>query len=263
MNIFGKLKLIAKLNSTANAVSEGIKMKNTTKVVAAIVSLITMIGTMPDVQHAVAAFYTAHPIVAAIVAGISTVLALFHNPQASAVSGQSDGGKALPMILLALIGLSALAMPSHAAAQTLNLTTEADAVAVRYNGGWYAASRTALRLKISNTANVYAKQTVIADAYTSTAYTAGYHRDIDPTKFFKKFAPELSSSNVSTFIEGDLGTLVASGQKTHFAAHIGGGVRYRVTQALTWNSVTFGTGFYGGKQAPYITTGLAFVFGKK
>ena len=55
-------------------------MKNATKVVAAIVALATFALQSEAVQSAVGGVLTAHPNLAAIVAGLAAILALIHAP---------------------------------------------------------------------------------------------------------------------------------------------------------------------------------------
>lgn len=57
-------------------------MKTVTKVLAAIVSAVALAAQVPAVQSAVSGFLSAHVGIAAIVGAISTILALFHQPDA-------------------------------------------------------------------------------------------------------------------------------------------------------------------------------------
>lgn len=55
-------------------------MKNLTKIVAALVALLTMLLQNSAVQGAVGTFITAHPNLAALVGGLAAILALIHQP---------------------------------------------------------------------------------------------------------------------------------------------------------------------------------------
>jgi hypothetical protein len=101
LGIIDKIRLAAKINSTINSVEEGIAMKNSTKVIASIVSLLTLALGLHPVQVAIAGFLTTHPVVAAVIAAISTLVALIHNPVADPTQAAS-GSKIVPMILLFL-----------------------------------------------------------------------------------------------------------------------------------------------------------------
>lgn len=84
MNLLTKLKLLAQLNTTEKEVEEGIKMKNSTKIVAAVIALLTAIVQVPDVQAAIAHFIALHPAAATLLGGASALIALIHNPKATA-----------------------------------------------------------------------------------------------------------------------------------------------------------------------------------
>ncbi len=101
LSLIDKLKLLGKLNTAANAVQEGINMKDATKVIVAIVALITGILQIPSINAAIVAAITAHPAIAAGLAGLSTVLALLHDPKGDS-KGSSQTG-IVPMILLFLL----------------------------------------------------------------------------------------------------------------------------------------------------------------
>jgi hypothetical protein len=63
-------------------------MKNVTKIVLAVVAAVTTVLQVPAVHNLVIAAIAAHPDVAALVAGVSAVLALLHdpNPQITQIS---------------------------------------------------------------------------------------------------------------------------------------------------------------------------------
>lgn len=82
MNPIQKIKLLAKLNKDANQVEDGMKTKNVTKIAAGVVAAVTAIAEVPQVQHFVGPYLTAHPGVYALIGAIGAIAALFHNPQA-------------------------------------------------------------------------------------------------------------------------------------------------------------------------------------
>jgi hypothetical protein len=57
-------------------------MKTVTKVLAALIAVLGMIGPAiaPALQHAI----SVHPLAASIIAAVTSILALFHNPVATA-----------------------------------------------------------------------------------------------------------------------------------------------------------------------------------
>jgi hypothetical protein len=57
-------------------------MRNVTKIVLAVVAALTTVLQVPAVHNQAIAAIAAHPDVAALVAGLSAVLALLHDPKA-------------------------------------------------------------------------------------------------------------------------------------------------------------------------------------
>lgn len=64
-------------------------MKNTTKVVAAIIALITGIVQVPGIQQVIVHQIDVHPAVAAGVAGLSSILAIVYQPSKQASDSAS------------------------------------------------------------------------------------------------------------------------------------------------------------------------------
>jgi hypothetical protein len=64
------------------AAEEVVAMKNVTKIVLAVVAAVTTMLQVPAVHNLVIAAIAAHPDAAALVAGVSAVLALLHDPKA-------------------------------------------------------------------------------------------------------------------------------------------------------------------------------------
>lgn len=131
MTIVEKLKLLFKLESTAKAVEEGIKMKSSTKVVSAIIALLTAVVQISSIQHAILSFVAAHPAVSLVLTGLSSILALLHVPV-------KDATKIATALLLALLLFPA---GLHAQIVTGPVNVGADdvqnlyAVGVTYNPG--------------------------------------------------------------------------------------------------------------------------------
>ena len=61
---------------------EVVAMRNVTKILLAAVAAVTTVLQVPAVHDLVIAAIAAHPDVAALAAGLSTVLALLHDPKA-------------------------------------------------------------------------------------------------------------------------------------------------------------------------------------
>ena len=111
LSLITKLKLLAQLNSTADAVEEGIKMKSSTKIVAAVIALITGVLQIPSIQAAVVAFLSGHPAWTVALTGVAGILALIHVPTATAtdVSSSSSSQKLGAWALVSLLLLGSMA----------------------------------------------------------------------------------------------------------------------------------------------------------
>jgi hypothetical protein len=108
ISLMQKLRLLRQLNSTVDTVEEGIKMKNSTKIIGAVIALLTSLLGIPSVQAAVTSFLGTHPVVSAVIAAVTAILALLHNPVATpgASSASSDQGASTAKLgVLALISL--------------------------------------------------------------------------------------------------------------------------------------------------------------
>jgi hypothetical protein len=55
-------------------------MKSFTKIFASVVAILTLVVQTPVIQSAVTGFFTSHPTISTLVAGVGAILALFHNP---------------------------------------------------------------------------------------------------------------------------------------------------------------------------------------
>ena len=82
MNIFQKHKLAKQLGGDYKQIQDGIKMKNSTKIVAAIIAGVTAVLQVQPVQQWLGHELGLHPAVSALVAGLSAIFALIHNPSA-------------------------------------------------------------------------------------------------------------------------------------------------------------------------------------
>jgi hypothetical protein len=117
LSLIDKLKILGKLNTATNAVEEGINMKDSTKIILAIIAGIASILQIPSIQTAVVASIASHPAIAAGLAGLSTILAILHQPNAP--GGDSKIPPVVPMLFLILcLGLMA---PARVQAQGITI----------------------------------------------------------------------------------------------------------------------------------------------
>jgi hypothetical protein len=84
MRLLTKLKLLASLNKFSNDIQKGIEMKNSTKVVAACITLLSGALQIPEVQHIALTALSAHPSVSLAVSGLASLFALLHIPTTDA-----------------------------------------------------------------------------------------------------------------------------------------------------------------------------------
>ena len=102
MSIFSKLKTLFQINSAFKQVEEGIKMKNSTKIIAGVFAVLTAILQVTEVQHYILHLIDQHPAVSIILAGLSGILALLHQPNGQK-STSSSSGNATKLLIFALV----------------------------------------------------------------------------------------------------------------------------------------------------------------
>ena len=81
LSIIQKIKLLSLLNTFVNQTEEGITMKNSTKIVSAVVALLTGLLMNPVIQNSVMQFVSHYPVLSIIVTGVTTIGSLLHQPQ--------------------------------------------------------------------------------------------------------------------------------------------------------------------------------------
>ena len=276
LSILDKIRLLKQLNKTANAVEGAVKMKDSTKVFLAIVTGIGGFLQIPVIQNAVVTFLTAHPGISAVLAALTTVLALIHNPVAASntTSASSAITKNMGMILLILSFGMLLTPTVHAQTPSpapvtnsaATFTGSADAVAFRYNGQWGVGSLTTESLDFidlgktkSNHVFVEGRELVASTAGLNV-YTGGVAIQPDLTNLLKK--TNVSTANLSISFNVGAGAGIPASGGSHISFITGGGVRYKATSALTWTALQAQYVRYGSKNSAAISTGLAFAFGK-
>jgi hypothetical protein len=80
LSLIDKLKLLTKLNSTVNEVEKGISVKDSTKIILAIIGLFTTIVQIPSIQAYLLTMISTHPAIASILAGLAAILGILHIP---------------------------------------------------------------------------------------------------------------------------------------------------------------------------------------
>ena len=272
MNIIDKLRILAKLNTASNQISEGIKMKNTTKVIAAILAALTGIVQIPVVQSALIAFVQAHPALSLGLGGISALLALLHVP----IKGQASTSGSGVSIIAPLLILGLLAAPTHAQTATaaptaaptapVGFTGSSEAVAFRYNGNWSAGTTVTesfdfldLGAAKSNRLFIAGKQ-ILAPGPGLNMYLGDVIFQPDLSKVLNK--TNVAPGSFSARFEGGLGVGLPSVGASEIAWEAGGGVSYEMTTTLAWQSLNAFYGRVGSQSFAGLSTGLAYFFGK-
>ncbi len=71
----------------------------------------------------------------------------------------------------------------------------------------------------------------------------------------------LPAGNFLTFVDASAGAGIPQTGTTRVSAIVGGGVRYILSDNLTWNTVRFEEVFFGNQRYPAISMGIAGYFG--
>lgn len=261
LSLIEKLKLVLKLKQTADAVEKGIEMKDSTKVVAAVIALLTAIVQFSSVQTAIVSFLTAHPAVALSVTGLSALLALIHNPQSTSASDKS----ASTVAKMLLIG-GVLLMGHPVRAQSFTASTSAIG---------FLDSNKSVGTKLTETLPVHYYNTaqtsylsvqgteIINSTLGATSYLGGAEYTPDLASVLKKYTT-LTSDNLSVAVSAAVGNTTFSSTTTnHLSWMAGGKLSYKASSTVTAQLFEVGYLSYGITRAPYASSGLLVVFGRK
>ena len=272
LSIINKIRLLSQLNKTVNAVEKAVEMKNTTKVILAIIAGLGGFLQIPVVQSAVVAFLTAHPSVSLILGAITTMLALIHNPVA-ADNPQSTSGistKVGMILLCALLLGGAMAVSAQTTATPNGLVTSADAVAVYTASSGMIGSnyQSGVVAKVGydiwdpgklKTNHVYVESTVFnVPALNMAYYGGGLAWQPDISKAFTHL--NLVASDFNLLMDGGAGVLNTSTSTTSTSAvagHAGLALKYNFNPQLAWTTVRLESLFTPGQPVHIgISTGL-------
>ena len=92
-----------------------------------------------------------------------------------------------------------------------------------------------------------------------SVYGGGLIWQPDISALLKK--TNLPSGNFTVFVDGSAGAGVPSTGTTRVSAVVGGGLKYILSDNLTWNTVRFEEVFFGAQRYPAVSTGIAAYFG--
>lgn len=174
------------------------------------------------------------------------------------------------MILLALaIFASApgtLFAQSAVASTSNGFVASSDAVAVYYGGTWSAGTHVTesfdfLDFGATKANHVYLEgHELIAPTPGWSIYAGGLKIEPNLAGVLKK--TNVPAGNFGVFFDAALGNGVPSSGGSHVSLLAGGGVKYQLTQSLTWQSLQAQYGQLGNSRFGAISTGLSFIFGK-
>lgn len=205
---------------------------------------------------------------------------LLHAICPSIFGGPSDtdkaatGLKAFSLILfMLLIGSAATASaqaatpaPAAPAVSANGFAASSDAVAIHYKGGWSAGTHIIesydfLDFGKDKTNHLYLEgHELLAPTPGFSIYAGGITFQPDLTKLLNK--TNVQANSLNAYFTGAAGNGVPTTGGSHISFLAGGGVKYNLTQALTWNTLQAQYGRFGSNGFGVISTGLSFFFGK-
>jgi hypothetical protein len=179
------------------------------------------------------------------------------------------------MIVLTILAGSML-WPVSAQAQAATTSTTAsasngfaatsEAVAIRYSGEWSVGTHVTESYDFADFGKTKANHLyvqgheLLAPTPGLSIYAGGLQFEPDLTALLKR--TNLPASNFGVYFNGAAGNGVPSSGGSHISFLAGGGVKYALTSALTWQSLNVQYFRYGSNNGAAISTGLSFVFGK-
>jgi hypothetical protein len=141
-----------------------------------------------------------------------------------------------------------------------------DAVAIFYGGEWSAGTHVVesydfLDFGRSKSNHLYLEgHQLLAPGPGFSVYAGGVKFEPDLTPFLQK--TNVPASNFGVTFSAAVGNGIPSMGGSHVSFLAGGGVKYNLTQSLSWQTLQAQYGQFGSNRFAVISTGLAFVFGK-
>jgi hypothetical protein len=276
LNPFKLLAIYRDLNKLEAVSKEKATMQ--LKVTQYLTLLVSLIGTVgvPTLAanwlHGHVAVYTGF--VAAAILLHAVFPSIFSAP--SAADAQATGLSKAVVILL-MIGLSAMCFVRPVSAQTTApVTTVAasngfaaasSAVAIYYAGTWSAGTHVTESYdfvdfgKTKSNHLYMVGHELLAPTPGFSVYAGGLTVEPDLSALLKK--TNLPVGNFGVTLSAALGNGVPSGSGgSHISVLAGGGVKYALTSALSWQTLEAEYGQFGSNRFAVISTGLSFIFGK-
>lgn len=153
-------------------------------------------------------------------------------------------------------------------AQTSNgFVAGSDAVAIYYNGQWSVGTDASESYDLidfgANKTSHFSLEgrEIMAPTPGFNIYAGGFKYEPDLSNLFNK--TNVQPGSFGLFIRGAVGNGIPSVGQSHIAFTAGGGVKYQITQSLTWQSLQANYFRVGNNGGIAISTGLQFIFGPK
>lgn len=213
--------------------------------------------------HVHAALVTA----AAVALGVACILA-------------KDSGVKLPtqvgMILLALAVVlggtapasaqSAISPLPNAPAAPVGFTASTGPVAINYRGAWSVGTIVDQSFDLMDFGAKKTNHLIIAGSEL-LAPTPGWNAYLGKVTLAPDFSKVLARTNIapnslSVSFDAAAGVATPTSSGSNIAWYAGGGLKYQLTSALSWQSLQAQYGAIGSQRFAALSTGLSFLFGK-
>lgn len=181
--------------------------------------------------------------------------------------------KNLAIALLAFVALLLISPVTHAQIPTptpsspAGFVASSDVLAVNCSGSWGVGNLTTEAYDLLDYGSAKSNR-LFAQGVEFTApscqgglsiFGGGLIWQPDISMLLKK--TNLPTGNFLTFVEGSVGNGIPATGSDRVSATLGGGVKYILSDNLTWNTVRCGVMFFGATRNPYCSSGIAGYFG--
>lgn len=210
----------------------------------------------------------------AVYAGLVLAAIILHAIMPSIFAAPSDADKKATGLSGVGVLLFCFLFSGMASAQTApppnpsnGLAGASEAVAIHYNGEWSAGTDITqsfdfLDFGAKKGSHLYLEgRQLLAPGPGFNIYAGGLKIEPDFSSLFSK--TNLGAlGNFSTYFSGAAGNGVPTVGGSHISFLAGAGVRYKLTSALTWQSLQVQYGQFGSNKFAVLSTGLSFIFTK-
>jgi len=180
-------------------------------------------------------------------------------------------GIASALVLTALVAAPSLRAqaatptPAPVAASPAGFVASSDALAINCNGSWGSGNLTTeaydlLDYGTTKSNRVFAQGVeLMAPACGLSMYGGGLIWQPDISALLAK--TNLPSGNFVLFFDGSAGNGIPTTGSDRVTGIVGGGLKYIMSDNLTWNTVRFEEVFFGANRYAAVSTGISAYFG--